>query len=249
MYLKYFAICYEPNLQAGPDTSLEEFLEELDALCDPETNSNSPDTENQEAETSGSVETTTTAGCVSAHTKLVSQPIPSDSSNKNTSISRGAEKKVRFSEDLIQGAFEKNLNTDTAESKGSSLKNMPQSEPATEEQDAQQDLGHDQEQMKNHQKQQATGILLTDPQTKTPGQFDFQQPSIKELKPLPESLLKDETKGKSEESPRDGVGSQNGTDATASTEQNLLHMMEPDGTGWKNYTFRNTGRSVDLFIP
>lgn len=225
----------------GPDTSLEEFLEELDALCDPETNSSSPDTDTQEAESSVSVETTITAGCVSAHTKLVSQPIPSDSSNHDPPISRGAEKKVRFSEDLILGAFEKNLNTDTAESKASSLKNMPQTKPATEEQD---DLGHDQEQMKNHQKQQATGILLIDPQTKIPGQFDSQQTSIKELKPLPESLLKNETKGKSEESPRDSVGSQNGTDTTASTEQNLLHMMEP----LKNYTSRNTGRSVDLFL-
>ncbi|XP_026790154.3 coiled-coil domain-containing protein 9B isoform X3 [Pangasianodon hypophthalmus] len=229
------------QLQVGPDTSLEEFLEELDALCDPEVNSNSPDTETQEAESSASVETATTTGYVSADTKLESQLIPTDSSNKNTSISRGAEKKVRFSEDLIQGAFEKNSNTDKTEIKAGSLKNMPQTKTALGEQDAQQDLGHDQEGMKNNQEQKATGILLTDPQAKTPGQFDSQETSIKELKPTPESFLKEETESKSKESPCDSVGSQNGTDATASTEQNLLHTMEP----LKNNTSRNTDELID----
>lgn len=224
----------------GPDTSLEEFLEELDALCDPEVKSNSPDTETQEAESSASVETAPITGYVSADTKVESQLFPTDSSNKNTFISKGAEKKVRFSQDLIQGAFEKNLNTDKTEIKASSLKNMPQTETALGEQDAQQDLGCDQEGMKNNQEQKATGILLTDSQAKTPGQFDSQETSIKELKPTPESFLKEETESKSEESPCDSVGSQNGTDATASAEQNLLHMMEP----LKNNTSRNTGRIV-----
>lgn len=212
-------------------------MEELDALCDPEVSSNSPDTENQEAESNASMETAT-------HTKLESQLIPTDSSIKNTSIPRGAEKKVRFSEDLIQGAFEKNSNTDTAEIKASSLKNTPQTKTALGDQDAQQDMGHDQEGVKNNQEQKATGVLLTDPQAKTPGQSDSQETSIEELNPIPESLLNEESEGTSEESPCDSVGSQNSTDAKASTEQNLLHMVEP----LKNNTSRNTGRRELIFM-
>lgn len=219
-------------------------MEELDALCDPEVSSNSPDTEIQEAETSMSMETATTTSSAWAHTKLESQLISTDSFNKNASVSRVAEKKVRFSEDLIQGAFEKNSDTDTTEIKTSSLKNMSQTKTALGQQDAQQNLGHDQEGMKNNQEQKATGILLTDPQAKTPGQFDSQETNIKELKPIPESFVKEETEGKSEEPPCDIVGSQNGTDATASTEQNLLHMMEP----LKTTTSMNKGRSVHPFL-
>lgn len=225
----------------GPDTSLEEFLEELEALCDPEVTRNSPDSETQDTESSMSVETATTTGYVSAHTKPECQLIPTDSSNKNTSISRGAEKKVRFSEDLIQGAFEKNLSTATAEIKATSLKNMPQNKTVLEDQDVQQDFGCDQEGVKNNQEQKSTGILLTDPQAKTQSQLDSQDTSIKELKPTPKSSLNQElpeTEGKSEESPCDSVASQNGTEATAFTEQNLFHMMEP----LKNNTSRNTGR-------
>ncbi|KAK3537947.1 hypothetical protein QTP70_024529 [Hemibagrus guttatus] len=227
-------------LQVGTDTSLEEFLEELDALCDPEVKSNGPETETQEAESSVSVETATTTGTVSVQTNLESQLIPADTSNKNTSTSRGAEKKVRFSEDLIQGAFEKNSNTDMTEIKAS-LKSMPLTKMTLGEQDAQQDLSHDQEDMKNNQEQKATGVLLTDPQAKTPGRFDSQETSIKELKPVPESFLKEETENKSEDSSCDSVGSQNGTEATASTEQNLLHTMEP----LKNNTSRNTDELID----
>lgn len=213
-------------------------MEELDALCDPEVNSNSPDTEIQEAESSASVETAPITSYIS--TKPDGQLIPTDSSNKNTSISKGAEKKVRFSEDLIQGASEKNSNTDKTEIKASSLKNMPQTKTVLGEQDAQQDLGCDLEGMKNNPEQKATGILLTDSQAKTPGQFDSQETSAKELKLTPESFLKEETESKSEESPCDSVGSQNGTDATATAEQNLLHTMEP----LKNNASRNTGRIV-----
>ncbi|KAF4083905.1 hypothetical protein AMELA_G00122610 [Ameiurus melas] len=225
------------QLQLGPDTSLVEFLEELDALCDPEFNSNSPDTETQEAESTASVETATTTSYVSADT-IQSQVIPIDSANKNTSISRGSEKKVRFLEDLIQGVFEKNSYTDTTEIKTSSLKNIPQTKTMLGEQDAQQDLGHDQEGMKNNP---VTGILLTDPQAKTTVQFDSQETSIKELKPTPENFIKEEPESKSEESPCDIVGSQNGTDATASTEQKLLHMIE----ALKNNTSRNTDELID----
>ncbi|XP_053538592.1 coiled-coil domain-containing protein 9B isoform X3 [Ictalurus punctatus] len=225
------------QLQLGPDTSLVEFLEELDALCDPEFNSNSPDTETQEAESTASVETATTTSCVSADT-IKSQVIPLDSANKNTSNSRGAEKKVRFLEDLIQGVFEKNSNTDTTEIKASSLINIQQTKTVLGEQDAQQDLGHDQEGMKNNQ---VTGILLTDPQAKTTDQFDSQETSIKEPKPTPENFLKEEPESKSEQSPCDIVGSQNGTDATASTEQKLLHMTE----ALKNNTSRNTDELID----
>ncbi|XP_058255578.1 uncharacterized protein LOC131359606 [Hemibagrus wyckioides] len=226
-------------LQVGTDTSLEEFLEELDALCDPEVKSNGPESETQEAESSASEETATTTSAVSEHTNLESQVIPADSSSKNTSISRGAEKKVRFSEDLIQGAFEKNLNTDMTEIKASSLKSMPLTKTTLGEQDAQQDLSHDQEGMKNTQEQKTTGVLLTDPQAKTPGRFDSQETSIKELKPIPESILMEENK--SEESPCESVASQNGTEATASAEQNLLHTMEP----LKNNTSSNTDELID----
>lgn len=215
-------------------------MEELDALCEPEISSNGPDNETQEAESSMSVETATNTGYVSAHTNLESQLTPTDSSNKNTSVSRGAEKKVRFSEDLIQGAFEKNSSTDTTEIKASSLKNMPQTNTALGDQDAQQDLCHDQEGVENNQEQKATGFLLTAPQAKTTGQLDSQETSINELKPIPKSSQKEEPEGKSEESPCDSVGSPNGTDATASTEQNLLHTIEP----LKNNTFRNTGRRM-----
>lgn len=217
----------------GTDTSLEEFLEELDALCDPEVKSNGPETETQEAESTASVETATKIGAES-------QLLPTDSSNKNTSISRGAEKKVRFSEDLIHGGAEKKTNTDVIEIKASSLKSMPLTKTALGELDAEQDLGDDQEGVKSNQEQKATGILLTDLQAKTLGRFDSQETSIKGLKPMPESFLKEETESKSEDSPCDSVGSQNGTEARASTEQNLLHTMEP----LKNNPSRNTGKSV-----
>ncbi|KAF7704159.1 coiled-coil domain-containing protein 9B isoform X1 [Silurus meridionalis] len=225
------------QLQVGPETSLEEFLEELDALCDSEVNSNSPDTETQGAESSA-VETAVAAD---KDTKQENMLIPTDLLNKNTSVSRGAEKKVRFSEDLIQGAFEKNSNGDKTEIKISSLKNTPQTKTALGEQDAQQDLGGDQEGMKNNQEIKTTSSILTDSQAKTPGQVDSQETSIIELKPMPESFLEKQTVSKSKGSTCDSVGSQNGPDSIVSTEQDLLHMMEP----LKNNTSRNTDDLID----
>ncbi|XP_027028673.1 coiled-coil domain-containing protein 9B isoform X1 [Tachysurus fulvidraco] len=224
----------EEHLLVGTDTSLEEFLEELDALCDPEVKSNGPETETQEAESAASVETATNIGAES-------QLLPTDPSDKNTSVSRGAEKKVRFSDDLIHGAAEKNTNTDVVEIKASSLKSMPLTKTALGELDAEQDLDDDQEGVKSNQEQKAAGILLTDLQAKTLDRFDSQETSIKELKPMPASFLEEETESNSEESPCDSIGSQNGTEARASTEQNLLHTMEP----LKNNPSRNSDELID----
>ncbi|XP_053365155.1 uncharacterized protein LOC128535307 [Clarias gariepinus] len=188
------------------------------------------------------LETATTTSHVSTPIKLESQLLSTESFNKTISISKVAEKKVRFSEDLIQGAFEKISNTEKTEIKNSSLKNMPQAKTVPGAQDTQQELDHNQEGMKNNQEQKATDIL-TDSQPKTPGQFDSQETSVKELKPMPDSFVKEETKkeSKSEESACDRVGSQNSTDATASTEQNMFHMVEPQ----KNITSRNTDELID----
>ncbi|TTC73827.1 hypothetical protein Baya_14735 [Bagarius yarrelli] len=202
------------NSQVTPGTSLEEFLEELDALCNPEVNSRSPDTEAQKAEFSSSVKIGTTTSYVSIPTKSENQIISIDAP-KNTSSFREAEKKVRFSDDLIQGAYKKNSNTDANDVKASTFKSLPPTTTVSEEQDVWQDLNHDHE-----------GILLTDPRSATP--------SIKELE--------HRTKSKSADSPCASVVTQNSTEVpNIPTDQNLLYTKEP----LENNTSINTDELMD----
>ncbi|XP_036449313.1 coiled-coil domain-containing protein 9B isoform X2 [Colossoma macropomum] len=217
----------QPNLQACPDTSLEEFLEELDALCEPEADSNTPDTETQDRLRMDA----------SVDTKAESQHNPTES-NTETSGSKSTEKKVRFSEDLIQGASEKN--TGTTETKASSLKNTSQATRAAGEEDAHQALEHNQDGISNNQEKEVTGILPTDVQTKSPGQEDVQE-NVKELPEPPEGFLKEGSESEAKEASCNSLSSQNSSNASESTEQELLHPVEH----MKSSTSRSTEELID----
>ncbi|KAL7873442.1 hypothetical protein AOLI_G00125130 [Acnodon oligacanthus] len=208
------------QFQACPDTSLEEFLEELDALCEPEADSNTPDTETQDGLRMDA----------SVDTKAGSQHNPTES-NTETPGSKSTEKKVRFSEDLIQGASEKN--TGTTETKASSLKNTSQATRSAGEEDAHQALEYNQDGISNNQEKEVTGMLPTDVQTKLPGQEDVQE-NVKELPEPPEGFLEREAK----EASCYSLNSQNSSNAT---EQELLHPVEH----MKSSTSRSTEELID----
>ncbi|KAI4875154.1 hypothetical protein NFI96_013025, partial [Prochilodus magdalenae] len=223
-------ICCESNPQACADTSLEEFLEELDALCEPEVDSNAPDTETQEGFRMDS----------SADAKAESQHNPTES-NSETSGSKSTEKKVRFSEDLIQGAYEKNLHIGTTENKASSLKNTSQANRAAGEEDAHQALAHNQDDINNSQEQELAGMLSTVVQTKSPDQGNVQEMSVKELPEPPEGLQKEESENEAEDATCYSLSSQNGSDASDSTNQELLHSVEHV----KSSSIRSTEELID----
>ncbi|KAL7861836.1 hypothetical protein SRHO_G00132770 [Serrasalmus rhombeus] len=210
----------EEQLQACPDTSLEEFLEELDALCEPEADSNTPDMEIQDGLRMDASE----------DTKAGSQHNPTES-NTETSGSKSTEKKVRFSEDLIQGASEKNIGT--TETKASSLKNTSQNTRSAGEEDAHQALEHNQDGISNNQEKEVTGMLPTDVQTNLPGQEDVQE-NVKERPEPLEGFLESEAK----EASCYSLNSQNSSNAT---EQELLYPVEH----MKSSTTRSTEELID----
>ncbi|KAK1793388.1 hypothetical protein P4O66_011771 [Electrophorus voltai] len=230
-------ICYELNLQACSETSLEEFLEELDALCHPEVDSSTPDADALEAKP-GVSETVATNSLVSTDAKPVFQHIPTASANSETLSSKSAEKKVRFLEDIIQLACEKSNNTDTTETKACSLKNTLQAKSAPAEGDTQQASEYHQESVKKSQEQDVISMPFTAVQTKTPGQEDAQETSVKELVQPPQGFQKEVTGNHSKGSPCYTLSSQNGSHASASTEQELLHPL-------KNNTSRSTEELID----
>ncbi|KAM7376568.1 hypothetical protein PAMP_006292 [Pampus punctatissimus] len=129
------------NLQSS-DTTLEEFLEELDALTDAEIEdqkdqdskvklSPTPDSLNTFEEVSGST------GSVSAASLRVDTP---NQEKTDTPSPRGSEKKVRFSEELIQGAHtSQTTSSQVSVSTESSPRSLP-SKIKCEEQSPQQPL-------------------------------------------------------------------------------------------------------------
>lgn len=208
--------CYETNLQACPDTSLEEFLEELDALCDPEVDGNPPDTETRDGLQMDA----------SADMKAESPLNPTDSANPEPTSSKSTEKKVRFTEDLIQVAREKDSNTGTIETKASLLKNTLQAKTASEDS------------IKNTQEQEGTGTLPTDNQSKSAGQEDVLETSVKEPSEPPEDFSKEEPESGHIDTSCYSLSSQNGSDASDCTEQDHLYPVEH----MKSSTSRSTGR-------
>ncbi|XP_041810151.1 coiled-coil domain-containing protein 9B [Chelmon rostratus] len=98
----------EGENQQTSDTTLEEFLEELDALTDAEVE----DQKDQDSKT-----------------KL--SPSPDSLSTSEASSPRGSEKKVRFSEELVQGAHTRQAtgSQDSASSESRSLSSLKASSP------------------------------------------------------------------------------------------------------------------------
>lgn len=133
------------NLRSS-DTTLEEFLEELDALTDAEVEdqkdqdsktklSPSPDSLNTSEEVSGSTGSVSTAN--------LREDTPTQGKTKTPSP-RGSEKKVRFSEELIQGAHTSQITSSqesaSSESSPSSFKASSPGEIKSEVQGSQQPL-------------------------------------------------------------------------------------------------------------
>lgn len=131
------------NLQTS-DTTLEEFLEELDALTDAEVEdqkdrdsklklSPSPDSLSASEEVSGS------AAPVSAADPREDAPAQG---NAETSSPRASEKKVRFSEELVQGAHTKQTtgSQDSASSESRSPSSLKPPSPKKKQQPQQQRL-------------------------------------------------------------------------------------------------------------
>lgn len=144
----------------------------------------------------------------------------------DTSLQKSTEKKVRFSEDLIQETSQKDSKSGKLETKASSLKN---SKPAC-------DLKHGLESVKNIQGQE-------DLQRKMLEQFDGQKISVPEISALPESFQMQGNKNKTKEVLCFNVGSQNGhDDASASIGQELLCPMEH----LKNSLSSNKGMCIDI---
>lgn len=122
-----------------PDTTLEEFLEELDALTDADADdlkdqdtkaklSPSPDSLGKVPE-----EASESAAAVSA--AILREDTPSQG-KAEASSPRGLEKKVRFSEELIQGAHARQT-TDSQESESRSLSSLKTSSPKKNKHDVQ----------------------------------------------------------------------------------------------------------------
>uniref|UniRef100_A0A1A8PCE0 Chromosome 15 open reading frame 52 n=1 Tax=Nothobranchius pienaari TaxID=704102 RepID=A0A1A8PCE0_9TELE len=125
--------------QQTSDTTLEEFLEELDALTD----ANKQDLKDQDSKAKPNPESA--AGEVSVSDGLREENVTQKKAE--SSPSRGVEKKVRFSEDLIQAAAAKQSSLDSADSKGpfkasSPKKNQHGSKPS---ESAKQDYGSSQD--------------------------------------------------------------------------------------------------------
>ncbi|XP_072544996.1 coiled-coil domain-containing protein 9B [Salminus brasiliensis] len=222
----------EDLLQTCPDTSLEEFLEELDALCEPEAERSTPDTETQDG---FRIDATADIKAASQHDN------PKESTNTEASGTKNTEKKVRFSEDLIKGAYEKNTSAGTAETKASSLKNTLQGKTAAEEEDTHQALEHNQDSIKNTQGQEVIGKLPTDALSKSSGQEDVQDTSVKELPESPKGFFKEGTESGPKEASDHGFSSQNVCDASDSIDQELLHPVEH----MKSSTSRSTEELID----
>ncbi|CAJ1073829.1 coiled-coil domain-containing protein 9B isoform X2 [Xyrichtys novacula] len=89
----------EGESQLTPDTTLEEFLEELDALTDPEVED--PRDQDLKTKLSPSPDLLNTSESVSA--AVLREDTPTEG-RPEASSPRGSEKKVRFSEELILGA-------------------------------------------------------------------------------------------------------------------------------------------------
>ncbi|XP_041928736.1 coiled-coil domain-containing protein 9B isoform X1 [Alosa sapidissima] len=120
------------------ETSLEEFLEELDALCDPDnpsTDSKAPlDSDGTAAATAANDEhngveiesiTLDTKQADAASRAPSGDYDAGKGGNPEVASPKGTEKKVRFSEGLVQGGhIQRNSNTVTAETKGSLLKGV-----------------------------------------------------------------------------------------------------------------------------
>ncbi|XP_074547428.1 coiled-coil domain-containing protein 9B isoform X2 [Halichoeres trimaculatus] len=115
----------------SPDTTLEEFLEELDALTDAEVE----DQKDQESkvELSPSLDFLNTSEEVSA--AILREDTPSQE-RPEASSPRGSEKKVRFSEELIQGAHTKQTSgsQDSVGSESRSLSSLKASSPTKRKQ-------------------------------------------------------------------------------------------------------------------
>lgn len=217
----------EDQLQSCPDTSLEEFLEELDALCDSEADSSAPHTETQNGFRVGA--------CADLKSELQHHH-PPESENTESSGTKSTEKKVRFSEHLIQGAYEKyTTNTGPTETKTSSLKNTSESKTAAEEkEEAHQALDHNQDCIKNTQEQDARDILPTEDQSRTSGQEDVQDTRVEQHP---------ETESGHKEVADHSISSQNVCDTSKhdSTEEELLHPVER----MKSSTSRSTEELID----
>ncbi|XP_051501851.1 coiled-coil domain-containing protein 9B isoform X2 [Myxocyprinus asiaticus] len=116
----------EEQLQVYQGSSLQEFLEELDALCDPEVEDINPDTENQDVAikpraSEESFKTQKTIRVVTSdRTEEENGRISTEIPHSETSCLKATEKKVRFLEELID---EDNVTTET---KASMLKTHAQ---------------------------------------------------------------------------------------------------------------------------
>uniref|UniRef100_A0A1A8CUN0 Chromosome 15 open reading frame 52 n=1 Tax=Nothobranchius kadleci TaxID=1051664 RepID=A0A1A8CUN0_NOTKA len=125
--------------QQTSDTTLVEFLEERDALTD----ANKQDLKDQDSKAKPDPESA--AGEASVSDGLREENVTQKKAE--SSPSRGVEKKVRFSEDLIQAAAAKQSSLDSADSKGpfkasSPKKNQHGSKPS---ESAKQDYGSSQD--------------------------------------------------------------------------------------------------------
>ncbi|XP_063039526.1 mucin-17 isoform X2 [Engraulis encrasicolus] len=118
------------------EASLEEFLEELDALCEP--NDLSADSEmckNSDMIAPGAGNSGTETGSITLEKKCAPSPAADEVTEEQRSVQNitplpkaTPEKKVRFSEELVQGATShilKNASAVAVETKGSSLKAVP----------------------------------------------------------------------------------------------------------------------------
>lgn len=97
-------ICCSNLILQSSDTTLEEFLEELDALTDPEVEDQKD--EDSKMKQSPSPDSLSTSEEVSGSTPSPREDAPAQG-KAEASSPRGSEKKVRFSEELVQGAHTK----------------------------------------------------------------------------------------------------------------------------------------------
>ncbi|XP_066529574.1 coiled-coil domain-containing protein 9B isoform X2 [Hoplias malabaricus] len=216
------------DVQASPDTSLEEFLEELDSLCEPQAESNTPELDSNDGFRMHS----------SSEIKVEGQQHQTESANTEAANSKNTEKKVRFSEELIQGAYEKNSNTGSNETKASSLKNTSQAKTAAGEEEGHQASEHYQDAIRNTHEQESTDLLPIDIHSKPLESEEVQETGGRDLPESPEHSIREEVESEAREAPGYSLSSQNSSNASDFSAHHPLEHM-------KSSTARSTEELID----
>ncbi|XP_065111171.1 coiled-coil domain-containing protein 9B isoform X2 [Paramisgurnus dabryanus] len=196
----------EEHLKAYPESSLKEFLEELDALCSSEEKNINPETKNHD-------DVLNTTPCVSEVPLNSEKAIGDVTSDKEI-----ADKKVCFSEELHDGGHEIS-NSDTTETSSLKSSSQVQSDSVHEERKtAQRQNDKDKEKIANETQ---TSVVMNDPSV---------DKNVCEKKRSGSSLITEGNKDESSKALCSTSTSVNGEDVCVLTEATVEESCSSRGT-------------------